>query len=235
VRKTDALHQLQEIDRQLDTTRANQARLTAQVGDRAALAARELEVKAVRDQIHKLETEQRDLELIAEQRRAKIAGDEKKLYGGKVTNPKELGSLQDEVAQDRRQLSTVEDKLLELMEQLEDANGRLATLESDLQRETADWQSLQERLKAQLQDMAAALTQLAGNRSQVATQITPADQTVYDTLRRQKGGTAVAVVNQRTCQACRVGLTPSQEQRARQGVEIITCHSCGRILYVPLS
>ncbi len=235
MRKVDALHQLQEIDRQLDLGRAGQTRLTAQVGERAALAAREAEVKTVRDQIHELEKEQRDLDLIAEQRRSKIAADEQKLYGGKVTNPKELGNLQDEVAQDRRQLSTVEDKLLELMDQLEGANGQLAQLESALKRETTDWEALQERLRTQIEETEAGLKRLTGSRTQVATQIAAPDQAMYDTLRRQKGGTAVAIVSQRTCQSCRVGLTPSQEQRARQGAEIITCHSCGRILYVPLS
>jgi predicted nucleic acid-binding Zn-ribbon protein len=121
------------------------------------------------------------------------------------------------------------------MEQLEEANGRRAQLEATLKRETAEWQSLQERMKSQLEATDAALKKLTGNRSEVANQIAAPDQTTYETLRRQKGGTAVAIVSQRTCQACRVGLTPSQEQRARQGVEIITCHSCGRILYVPLS
>jgi len=234
VRKIDALHQLQEIDRQLDTGHASQARLNAQLGDRAALAARESEVSALRAQIHELEKEQRDLDLLAEKHRSKIAADEQKLYSGKVTNPKELGSLQDEVAQDKRQLNTVDDKLLELMEQQETANDRLARLTAMLKRETDAWQQEQARIEAQLQDTSTALDRLSSSRTQATAQISPADQATYETLRRQKGGMAVAIVSQRTCQACRVGLTPSQEQRARQGAEIVTCHSCGRILYVPL-
>ncbi len=90
-------------------------------------------------------------------------------------------------------------------------------------------------MKAQINDTNAALQKLTGDRSRAATLVAPQDQTTYETLRRQKGGTAVALVSQRTCQACRVGLTPSQEQRARQGADIITCNSCGRILYVPLA
>ncbi len=119
MRRVDALHQLQELDRQVDAARASQARLSAQLGDRAAVAERETQVRALRERVHGLETQQRDLELLAEQRRSKIEADEKKLYGGRVTNPKELTSLQEEVAQDKRQLSTVEDQLLEVMEQLE--------------------------------------------------------------------------------------------------------------------
>ncbi len=90
-------------------------------------------------------------------------------------------------------------------------------------------------MKAQISDTTTALQRLTGERARVATLVSPQDQATYESLRRQKGGTAVAVVSQRTCQACRVGLTPSQEQRARLGAEIVTCNSCGRILYVPLA
>jgi predicted nucleic acid-binding Zn-ribbon protein len=235
VRKIDVLWQLQEIDRRLEAARTVQARLTSELGERSALAKREAELKAAEDHRRALDTQQRDLELLAEQRRGKIAADEAKLYGGRVTNPKELASLQDEVAQDRRQLGTVEDKLLEIMEQMEEITASLAELEATLKRETAAWEALQGRSKTQLGEAESALAALNSERTGVTTQIGATDQTTYETLRRQKGGVAVAKVNQRTCTACRVGLTPSQEQRARQGHEIVTCHSCGRILFVPLA
>jgi predicted nucleic acid-binding Zn-ribbon protein len=219
----------------LDTARTTQARLTAEVGERSALAKREAELKAAQERRRALETQQRDLELLAEERRSKIDSDETKLYGGRITNPKELSSLQDEVAQDKRQLATVEDKLLEIMEQLEASTAQAAELESSLRQETTAWEALQGRTKSQLAEAEAALARLTAERASVTGQLAPAEQSTYETLRRQKGGMAVAQVHQRTCQACRVGLTPSQEQRARQGHEIVTCHSCGRILFVPLA
>jgi predicted nucleic acid-binding Zn-ribbon protein len=235
VRKVDVLRQLQEIDRQLEAARAAQARLKAEIGDRSALAKREAELKAAQDRRRALETQQRDLELLADERRNKIQTDEAKLYGGRITNPKELSSLQDEVAQDKRQLGSVEDKLLEVMEQAEEATGQFDALESALQRESEEWEALQRRSTAQLGEAEAALARLTGERSTVTGQLEPSEASMYETLRRQKGGMAVAQVHQRTCQACRVGLTPSQEQRARQGHEIVTCNSCGRILFIPLA
>ena len=86
-----------------------------------------------------------------------------------------------------------------------------------------------------LDDARGGLAALETKRVKAAAQVPPADLVTYETIRRQKGGTAVAIVQQRTCQSCRVGLTPSQEQRARIGNDPVLCHSCGRILYVPLT
>jgi predicted nucleic acid-binding Zn-ribbon protein len=180
-------------------------------------------------------TQQRDLEMDADGKRSKIAADEGKLYGGRVSNPKELQSLTEEVAQDKRQLSTVEDKLLEILEQVEELSGQLAASESALAAELKTWNETQESARQKLVEAQAALSTLEGRRKDTAAQIAGSDISTYETIRRQKGGMAVAPVQQRTCQACRVGLTANQEQRARIGAEIILCHSCGRILFVPLT
>jgi len=55
---------------------------------------------------------------------------------------------------------------------------------------------------------------------------------LYDRLRSTRGGQAVAEVKQRTCQGCRVTLTAAFEQRLRHGDALVTCQSCGRILYL---
>src|SRR6266487_4182824 len=130
MRTVDLLRQLQELDSRIDTARTLITQLSAKLGDRQMLAKRETEVSAVRAELHGLEAQQRDLELQAEERRAKIASDEGKLYGGRVTSPKELSSLAEEVAQDKRQLSAIEDQLLDIMERSDTLRERLASLEA---------------------------------------------------------------------------------------------------------
>ena len=54
----------------------------------------------------------------------------------------------------------------------------------------------------------------------------------YDRLLKGRGGLAVALVGQsRICGGCRVTLTPQRFQEVRQSSQILTCESCGRILY----
>lgn len=235
MRKIDLLRQLQDTDLRIESSRATVPRLKAEIGDRRGLEAREAEIRQVRSEAHALQAEQRDLELHAEARGNKIAADERKLYGGRVTNPKELASLQDQVAQDRRQLSTVEDKLLEILERADVVARRLANLERALAQESAVWEVAQQTARTRQRETEAALVGLEAQRTQMASQAGPQEVSTYETLRGQKGGTAVALVQQRTCQSCRVGLTPAQEQRARIGADLVTCHSCGRLLFVPLS
>jgi hypothetical protein len=235
MRTIDSLRQLQDLDTRTDTARATIAQLTTQIGDRQALDQREREVAGVRDELRTLEMQQRDLELQADERRGKIKTDEGKLYGGRVTSPKELTSLTEEVAQDKRQLSGIEDRLLEVLEQIEEVKERLAGLEATLTRESRAWTANQETARARLADAEAGLAGTEAQRNTLAASLPSAIRSTYETLRRQKGGLAVAPVHQRTCQACRVGLTPAQEQRARIGNDIVTCNSCGRILYVPIS
>ncbi len=235
MRTVDTLRQLQDLDSRIDASRALIPQLTAQIGDRRVLEQREAEVTSVRGELHGLETEQADLELAAEGRRAKIASDEGKLYGGRVTSPKELTSLTEEVEQDKRQLTTIEDHLLDVLERVETTKARQASLEAVLARETSDWSASQETARKRLAQTESSLQGAEAERATLVAILAPAVQSTYQTLRRQKGGVAVAPVHQRTCQACRVGLTPAQEQRARIGADLVTCNSCGRILYVPLA
>jgi len=235
VRKVDLLHQIQDVDSRLDAARTAVAQLQAEIGERSAIARREAELAVVQRQLHGLQGQQRDLDLQADEKRAKIKVDEAKLYGGRVTSPKELQSLTDEVAQDRRQLSSIEDQLLELYDRLDELTKQASALEATLARETAAWKARQQELTSRLAENESALVALQTRRESSVATLDPAARSTYESLRRQKGGVAVATVHQRTCQACRVGLTASQEQRARIGNELATCNSCGRILFVALT
>jgi len=235
LRKIDLLYQVQEIDGRIDAARGVVARLETELAGAGTLAQQAADVQRAQDDVRRLEAQQLDLELQADTHRTKIAADESKLYGGRVSNPKELESLQAEVAQDRRQLSSIEDRILELLDRIDERTRQLAEMESRLTQETDKLNSDHQAARARLQQTQDALISLSAQRETAFSQVDAALRPTYETLRRQKGGLAVATVQQRTCQACRVGLTPAQEQRARIGNEIVTCHSCGRILFVPLS
>lgn len=235
MRTVDLLKQLQDIDTQTEAAEGMLPRLQREIGDRGPLADREAELGRAQRELRALETQQRDLELDADRLRAKIAADEAKLYGGRVTNPRELTSLSDEVAQDRRQLSPVEDRLLDVFDRTDRVSARITELKTALVRETEVWSARQEVARAQQRESEAAVASLQDQRTALLEQVDPRARATYESLRHHKGGLAVAQVNQRTCQACRVALTPAQEQRARMGADLVTCHSCGRILYVRLT
>jgi predicted nucleic acid-binding Zn-ribbon protein len=54
---------------------------------------------------------------------------------------------------------------------------------------------------------------------------------IYDDLRQQRRGLAVAEVSDGACAACGATLTPSLNQSARTAAKIYNCPTCGRILF----
>jgi uncharacterized protein len=71
-------------------------------------------------------------------------------------------------------------------------------------------------------------------RAALVADVDPASLRTYESLLRTRARQAVAIVAQRTCQACRVSLPVNLEQRARSSEDLVLCQSCGRILYAGL-
>jgi len=54
---------------------------------------------------------------------------------------------------------------------------------------------------------------------------------VYERVRRGKGGEVVVAVKRRACGACYKSLTPKKAQEIKGGGKLFTCDYCGRILF----
>ena len=76
-----------------------------------------------------------------------------------------------------------------------------------------------------------SLERLSSERRAAVTDIASQALSVYDRLRQQKRGLAIATVADNSCEACGTTLTPSQQQTARSTSQLFHCPTCGRILY----
>jgi predicted nucleic acid-binding Zn-ribbon protein len=54
---------------------------------------------------------------------------------------------------------------------------------------------------------------------------------LYDALRSKKKGIAVSKIEDQMCSVCGSTLTPAECQSAKSRIDIISCPTCGRILY----
>lgn len=68
-------------------------------------------------------------------------------------------------------------------------------------------------------------------RSAITSNISRQLITVYDRVRRGKGGSAVVAVKRRACGACYKALTPKKVQEIRKADKVLTCDNCGRLLF----
>jgi predicted nucleic acid-binding Zn-ribbon protein len=225
------LAQLQRVDSAIDHDRGRLATVELQLADNSALAAAEAEHTATTAVRTQQQTELRDLELEVQDLRSRLTALEKKLYGGTVVNPKELAAMTDDARQYRNQISPREDRILELYDLVDAA----VTAQAEADKQLAAARAADEDRKRQLHDEEAALQRrLAAaeqERDTLRREADPQALRLYDSLRRTKGGLAVAEVAQRTCQGCRVSVPANLEARARTSDELVLCQSCGRILH----
>jgi predicted nucleic acid-binding Zn-ribbon protein len=232
MRKVELLHDLQVVDSALDQARARLARIAQQWGRREAVEAAAAARDAAQRELRRRQAEQRDLELEIEKLRGKIKADTDKLYSGRVTNPRELADLAREVEQEQRRLSDREDRLLLLFDEVEAAQAAAQQAAAAYAETEAAWQREQAELATARRELEAEIARLTARREAIVAQVDTASLRLYENLRRTRGGLAVVPVQQRTCQGCRITLPSGEEQRARTSPDLVTCGSCGRILYV---
>ncbi|MCC7369990.1 MAG: hypothetical protein IT306_16305 [Chloroflexi bacterium] len=228
----ELLRQLQALDSQIDDGRDRVATIDATLQDRSEFEAAKQRHQSAALPVKSLDAEQKDLELKLGTARAQLAENEQKLYGGKIANPKELTDLQNRGTDLRRQISVGETAELQVIEKLDAARNELNEAEAALRTIVAERRTLEASLIAERKDLVASVRATTASRDQLRTQIEAQPLRTYDRLRVRHGGFAVAEVKQRTCQGCRVSMIAAQEQRLRQGEQLVTCQSCGRFLYL---
>lgn len=172
----------------------------------------------------------RDLDLKLKGLNAKIQRTEQRLYGGGVSNPKELQSLQADSEHLRRRRSKAEDGLLEAMTEVDDREVRVTEARAVFSQIEGQWKAEQDRLRATIAQLRDELESLAGTNRELRSAIGETDLSLYDALLRSKGGLAVAILKGELCGACRVRVPSGLAQRVRQGQDLAICNNCGRIL-----
>jgi len=231
VDRVGALHKLQLIDSELNEKTEALGQVESQLDQNEELLSARRKMAEEEGGLHKSRATLRHLELDLEEISSKIVSAQERLYGGEITNPKELASLEQEIEYLKRRQSEVEDKTLETMAEVEEKQSGLKLEAECLQRREQEWEAIQEDLRQQAQELSARLTSLQGERTETLLTVSEEDLTVYEDLRRLKGGQAVALLEGGICQGCRVALPTSLVQKVRRGQDLVTCGSCGRILY----
>ncbi|MFH1650745.1 MAG: hypothetical protein ABID87_01390 [Chloroflexota bacterium] len=225
------LYELQELDLEIAAQEKQRQEMQARVGDRRELDAARNRLEKAAAGLAELKKQQRSQENESKDLATKIAEVEKRLYGGKINNPKELSSLQQEDNLLRQRHDQQETAALELLERAEAEETALAKGEGEYREMERGWQERQQRLTAELKETEAKLEKLKEQRAGTAAVVDPATLEFYENLRQNKGE-AVAQVAQGICRACRISLSSSQIQQVRGGV-LAHCNSCGRILFLP--
>jgi len=161
---------------------------------------------------------------------SKITENEKRLYSGEVTNPKELSDISNDIEQSRQQLNVADDGLLRTMDKVERMQQRLQQAETELTRQTDLAKHGSVENLSRLEVVNEELGELTLRRAEAAKPVDPSELHVYEQLMSSKDHLAVAEVHVGRCTACKIMVSSSDSQRAHAGKELVHCSSCGRIL-----
>jgi uncharacterized protein len=224
------LYSLQEVDTALEANNQAQKRVSGQIGESPAVLRAKTKLAEEQKNQEKFTSQQKSVEWEIDDLTAKIKDTEKKLYGGKIFNSKELSSLQQETDDLKKRRSVLEDKSLGLMDDLELTTKAIASSKDELAKREIEWQAQHKQLMVELLQLKASQTVLESNRQQITTLIDADTLFNYQELRKRKG-LAVAKVEQGICQGCRITLPNTDLQRAKGG-GIVRCSSCGRIIFL---
>jgi predicted nucleic acid-binding Zn-ribbon protein len=230
--KAKQLHDLQEVDLGIEQKAQALEQVKVQLGKDDDLVAARASLDAAKKRLGELEHKQKAGEWDISDLTAKIATIEKKLYGGTVTNPRELMGFEQDLNLLKTQKGEREDKLLSIMLDVEAAQQDVKQKSAELSVIEQRWKENQQKLLQEKEELEALLAELEGKRKLIAEQIDSATLKLYEEIRLARQGRAVSRVVQGRCQGCRISLSMSDQQRARMGNELARCSNCGRILYL---
>ena len=226
------LYDLQELDLALDQHQARVVSIEFELSDRSYLATLASDIQAQKGPLSEIQSLHTSRELEAEGIREKLREEEGTLYGGSITNSRELEALEKEASALREQLQTLEEQLVGSMGSIEEIQGQLNSLEDELTRSAAKKEQDQVDLTQEKSQLDGTIAELMGRRGGMVGNLQQIELNRYENLRLSKGGVAIAKVERGLCRGCRMALPTHQLQRARTGRETVFCSTCGRILFV---
>lgn len=225
---------LQALDNEVGRLTRRLEQIDAALGNQMNARAAELAMRQAEGASRARQAELRDREFELATVEARIKDHEQRLYSGKGS-PRDLQTLQQDIARDRERVGVLEESTLAAMEAAEAARVEVERIRTRVAEVLGDMSASHARLGEERTQVVSDLERRGSERTRLVAAIGAAEVALYDRLRqRMPDGVAVAEVVQGHCEGCRTALPSAEIQRARRSEAPAQCSVCNRILYVPV-
>ena len=225
----EKLIELEKVDREIARLSEEVSALPKRV---AAIEARLADHKAA---VEKAKTDIKANESTRRKLEADIQGFQQKIIkyreqSSSVKTNDEYRALLHEIEFIEKQISGSEDKILELMIALDAQEKALKAAEADLKVEAAEVEKEKIEAHTRTTEDEKLLAEFGTKRTGLRGQVSDSALAHYDRVMRQRKS-AIAEARTQKCMACFVMIRPQTWEELKTNEQIVTCSSCGRILY----
>ena len=148
-----------------------------------------------------------------------------------IKTNKEYDALVSQIDTLKQEIDAAETEILNTIEQLSGLEKEIAESKEQLSGIEENNHKQLDILKVKINSIGDKVADKDKERSAVITSIPRQVLSIYERVRRGRGGDVVVAVKRRACGACFKSLTPKKVQEIKGGGKIFTCDYCGRILY----
>jgi uncharacterized protein len=221
---------LQDRDRKIHRVQEELAQIAPEretLRNRASSTQTQLD--AAKNRVKQIESERKRLELEVESKKTQI----EKYANQQLQTRKneEYKALAHEIETCKGDIMKIEDSEIVLMEQTEAAVKEVARANGEANEAKKLADSLIAELGQREENFKKELAELQQGRAELAAAVDESARNRYERLLKGKGDNVVVGINHGVCGGCHMKLQQQLIVSCQAQKEIVTCSSCGRILY----
>ena len=229
--RSKTLYQLQQFDSDLAKSSKRIREIEQLINDRQELNSA---INIQTDAENRLNEKQKLLNhaenLVADQN-LKIEQNQKKLYGGAITNHKELEDLQLESKSLQNYLAVLEERQLETMLESDQALSVFDKAASHVEQLSTSKSSSDNILAEESTSLENSILRIQEEKKIYLSKTEIPDLPVYQSLRKSLNGIAVTLMVSSSCSSCGSPIPSAIAQEARSPRKLVNCPTCKRILH----
>jgi hypothetical protein len=229
-KKFDNLVKLQEVEIETASVQARLAGFPRLLTDLdARLKASESAVTLEAGHLSKIQQAYRVQEADAKEIQTRILKSEEKLRSVKTN--KEYQSSLKEIDDLKRSLSAVEDLMIAHLDEMDQVAVSVAAKGDELKRFSREIEEEKQQIRQSALFAQDQLDRLNDERANIIAVIEPDLLKVYETVKQNSGGVAIAVVKNAVCLGCHVNLPPQMFHDLLHFDKLLVCPHCERLIY----